>query len=92
MIKKHLSFIPIHIIITFFLLFGTYMSSGSPTPFQPIRMWFFLVIIFFPLAHVGNLHLLIVNRGQENNLKFFLVALPIMFLPYLILLFLMLRM
>ncbi len=47
MIKKYLSFLPIHIIVTLFLLFFSYMGSGAPTASESFEMWLFLTIIFF---------------------------------------------
>jgi len=91
MYKKHLSFLPIHIIVTLFLLFFSYMGSGAPTASEPFEMWLFLTVIFFPISSVGNIHLLYTKRKESNSIKAFMISLPILFIPYLLLLFLMLN-
>lgn len=68
------------------------MGAGAPGTFKPVQVWFQIVVVFFPIANIGNFVTLFRAREEESNLKYFLSTLPIMLLPYLILLFLMLRM
>lgn len=94
MLKKHLVFFPIHFVVACFLLLGAYMGSGapSPTPFEPVKVWAYLMMFFFPVANIGGLYLLYAWRGKKNNFKAFLISLPIHLIPYIALLLLMLRM
>ena len=92
MLKKQLRFMPIHITICALLLFGTFIGTRATMPFDPIEAWKLFVIIYFPIASIGNFMLLIRSRNEKDNLRAFLIALPIMVLPFLILLLLLLLM
>ena len=92
MMKKYLFYLPVHVIMALILIVPIYMGSGAPGPFEPVQSWFQIVVFFFPIANIGNFITLFRSRGEENNLKYFLSTLPIMLLPYLILLLFMLRM
>jgi|GEM_PF-3101407 len=84
MYKKYLRFIPIHITFCVLLLFPVYLGTRSTIAYNPLEVWNFFTIVYFPIANIGNFKQLITSRGEKNNFISFLITLPIMFLPFLI--------
>ncbi len=90
--KKYLSYFSVHAAMALVLLVPIYMGAGAPVTFNPVQSWLYIVALFFPIINIGNFVTLFRSRGEENNLKYFLSTLPIMLIPYIILLFIMLLM
>ncbi len=89
--KEYLTLFSVHAGIAFVFAIPIYMVSGAPV-FDPVQVWLYIASVFFPAAILVSLATLYMSRGEEGNLKYFLITLPIMFLPYLMLLFIMMLM
>ena len=71
--KKYLSYLPFHVTMVLVLLIPIYMGAGAPGTFKPVQVWFQIVVVFFPIANIGNFVTLFRAREEESNLKYFLL-------------------